>query len=109
MKTILFCLLVVDVATPAGTWGRDYYAAPDGDDGQPGTKAAPLRTIQKAADVARAGDTVLVRAGVYKEHVFLRHSGEPERPIAFRNFPGERPVVSVALAGAFIATAVGRA
>ena len=52
-----------------------------------------MRTIQKAAEVARAGDTVLVRTGVYTGHMLLRVSGEPDRPIVFRNAPGETPAV----------------
>jgi hypothetical protein len=73
--------------------GKTYYVATDGDDAHPGTKAAPFRTFQKAASVARAGDTVLVRGGVYKGHVRLGVSGEPEKPIVFKNYPGEQPVV----------------
>jgi hypothetical protein len=67
--------------------------APGGDDANPGTSEWPLRTIQKAAEIARAGDNVLVRGGVYRGHVFLRFSGEPDRPIVFKNAPGDRPVV----------------
>jgi hypothetical protein len=73
--------------------GRSIFVAPDGDDGNDGTLGSPFRTIQKAASAARAGDTVRVRGGLYKGHVHLRHSGEPGRPIVFRNAPGERPVV----------------
>ena len=42
---------------------RPYYVSPTGDDNQSGTEAAPLRTIQNAADRARAGDTVVLRGG----------------------------------------------
>jgi len=72
---------------------RTVHLAPGGQDTNPGTPESPLRTMQKAAEVARAGDTVLVRGGVYKGHVFLRYSGEPDRPIVFRSAPGEKPVV----------------
>ena len=36
---------------------------PNADDKNPGTEARPLRTIQKAASLAAAGDTVFIRAG----------------------------------------------
>lgn len=72
---------------------RSLHVASSGDDGNSGAEASPLRTIQKAAEVARAGDTVLVHGGVYKGHVLLRLSGEPDKPITFRNAPGEKPVV----------------
>jgi hypothetical protein len=76
-----------------GTAARNYYVATTGDDSKSGTEAEPLRTIQKAVAVARAGDTVLVRSGVYPGHVMLRFSGEPEKAVVLKNYPGERPVV----------------
>ncbi len=72
---------------------RTFHVAPNGDDGNSGAFESPLRTIQKAAEIARAEDTVLVRNGVYNGHVLLRFSGEPDKPIVFKNAPDERPVV----------------
>lgn len=53
-------------------------------DTNPGTAALPFKTIQHAADVARAGDIVLIRPGVYAESVSVRHSGTAEHPIVFQ-------------------------
>ena len=36
---------------------------PKASDKNPGTEARPLKTIQKAASLATAGDTVFIRAG----------------------------------------------
>ena len=72
---------------------RDFHVATTGDDTNPGASESPLRTIQKAVGEARAGDTVLVHGGTYKEHVVLHFSGEPEKPIALKNAPGERPIL----------------
>jgi hypothetical protein len=45
-----------------------YYVATGGNDSTgTGTSSAPFKTIQKAADTAGAGDTVIVRDGVYKD------------------------------------------
>jgi hypothetical protein len=88
-STAVVVVVVLAATAHAGT----FHVAPDGDDGNTGARESPWRTIQKAAEVARAGDTVLVRAGVYRGHVMLRSSGEPGKPIVFKNFPGERPVV----------------
>ncbi|MGD8501034.1 MAG: DUF1565 domain-containing protein, partial [Phycisphaerales bacterium] len=64
----LSLLLMCMVSTVfAGT----YYVATDGSDENPGSEAEPLRTIQRAASLARAGDTILVRGGVYREAVAL--------------------------------------
>lgn len=92
-RQFLIAALVVSAVGFAAAHARSLHVASSGDDGNSGAEASPLRTIQKAAEVARAGDTVLVHGGVYKGHVLLRLSGEPDKPITFRNAPGERPVV----------------
>jgi hypothetical protein len=47
-------------------------------------------TVQHAADVAAAGDTVLVRGGVYNEYVGFNNSGDTTKGyITFANYPGE--------------------
>ena len=53
------------IATPTRHGGRAYYVSPAGSDSDPGSEARPFRTIQKAADVVKPGDTVLVDDGVY--------------------------------------------
>jgi hypothetical protein len=63
-----------------------YYVSMDGSDANSGSDADPFRTIQKAADVAAAGDTVIVRTGTYTgggRIVSLSRSGAPHRPITF--------------------------
>ena len=84
-------LLAVTMATAARA--DTYYVATNGSDENPGSKARPLRTIHKAASLARVGDTILVRGGVYSEHVIMRFSGQEGKPIVLKNYPGERPVI----------------
>jgi len=68
----------------ASAFGRRYfYVAVGGDDSGAGTWSDPWRTIQRAADVAAAGETVLVAAGVYGEPWTARHSGTATAPIRF--------------------------
>jgi hypothetical protein len=55
----------------------------NGDDGAEGTAAAPLRTIDAAAERAQPGDTVLVRTGTYEGDVHTRASGTESGRIAF--------------------------
>jgi hypothetical protein len=43
----------------------EYWVATTGSDANPGTVARPFATLQKAADVAAAGDTVWIRGGTY--------------------------------------------
>ena len=66
----------------------DYYVAPGGDDGVAGTSVgAPWATLQHAADVVAAGDTVHVAAGNYAGF-YLETSGTAGQPIAFLGEPG---------------------
>jgi parallel beta-helix repeat protein len=68
---------------------RTLYVSPAGNDGNPGTSpGAPVRTIQRAADLAQAGDLVQIAAGVYRETVTVPRSGTATQPIVFRGSPG---------------------
>lgn len=56
----------------------DYYVAKDGDDTHPGTEELPWRTIQKGVDTLSAGETLVVKPGVYDERVVVSNSGTAE-------------------------------
>src|SRR5688500_8886051 len=72
-----------------------YYVATNGDDANPGTALdQPLKTIQEAAERARAGDTVLVRGGTYRETIKPARSGTADDPITFRPYNDEAVTVS---------------
>jgi hypothetical protein len=74
--------------------GGVFYVSTTGNDKNPGTKAAPWRTIQHAANTAKAGDTVLVRAGAYRELVAFPSSGDTAHGyITFSSYPGELAAV----------------
>ena len=68
---------------------QTWFVAITGNDSAAGTLAQPFRTIQRAADVAGTGDTVLIRAGTYRETVHPAHSG-----VTFQNYNNENVVVS---------------
>ncbi len=78
---LLLCLLVM--MTVGTARASVYVVALTGSDGNPGTAARPFATIQKAADMARAGDTVSVKGGVYRQEVHLHNSGTAAAPIQF--------------------------
>ena len=60
-----------------------------GSDYNSGTSTAPFKTIQKAADTVKAGGTVYIKGGTYKERVLLKTSGTSTAYITFSNYPGE--------------------
>lgn len=71
-----------------------YYVAINGNDQGIGTKEAPFRTINRAASLAQAGDTVRVFGGTYREWVDPLNGGTDETTrITYEAVPGERPVI----------------
>lgn len=70
------------------------YVSTSGDDGADGrSEAKALRTLQKAADLATAGDVVWVRGGVYASNLTFQGTGTQEAPIVFESVPGECAVL----------------
>ncbi|MDR0286424.1 MAG: right-handed parallel beta-helix repeat-containing protein [Clostridiales bacterium] len=60
-----------------------------------GTKAEPFKTIGQAAEIARAGDSIVIGKGVYREWVDPRYGGlSAENRITYTAEPGETPVIS---------------
>ena len=78
-----------------------FYISPSGSDEKPGTLAEPWKTLQKAFDTALAGQTVCLRGGIYPQYVEAsagfnqveHHSGVPQKPIVFKNYPSEIAVI----------------
>lgn len=58
-----------------------------------GSESSPFKTIQKAANIAKAGDTVYVKTGIYKEFVNVANSGTSGNPIIFKSFDKQTPVI----------------
>lgn len=94
MKIALLGSLCVLALSFQSEGGRTFVVSPEGNDDYPGTREQPWKSLEKAAREAKPGDTVLVREGTYPAPVVLTRSGAPNRPIVFRNFPGETPVIN---------------
>src|SRR5262245_42164685 len=60
--------------TPAAR-GAVYYVAIDGNDANAGTVSSPFRTINFAYEKTVAGDTVIVKPGVYTDVTMAKYSG----------------------------------
>jgi hypothetical protein len=89
MVSVTFLLFSLLTSAWAATYVVDQ-RAPNAADTNPGTRESPFKTIAGAYDVARAGDTVLIRPGIYRESLIPRNSGEPGQPITFRGEPMAR-------------------
>lgn len=88
---VFLLVLTAVLLTCTDTIGADWYVAVEGDDASSGTLETPLATIARAATMARAGDTIYLRGGVYREQVYLKSlAGTAEHPITFRAYPLEQ-------------------
>ncbi|WP_412751466.1 right-handed parallel beta-helix repeat-containing protein [Krasilnikovia sp. M28-CT-15] len=84
------------------TTGRYLYVSGTGNDQHSGTSAAQaVRTLQKAADLARPGDTVLVMKGSYSNGntnsnlLTVKKGGTAAKPVTIAAYPGHKPVLNV--------------
>src|SRR6476469_10852956 len=94
MKYSILILLLACVGQASGQVNSSFYVSTEGNDSNPGTETAPWRTVQHAADTARAGSTVNVRGGVYEELVSIKASGNArDGYITFRSNPGETGIL----------------
>jgi len=89
-------MAIMPIITAAGiAFGATYYVATSGDNANSGTAVGqPFKTIQKAADVMQAGDTVLIRGGTYRESIVPPRGGASESArITYKAYPGETPII----------------
>ncbi len=84
---------------------RVFHVSPDGSDRNPGTRARPFKTIEKARDEVRAingdmsGDIIVyLRAGHYEISRTIRFdqrdSGTNDYNVVYKAYPAEKPIVS---------------
>lgn len=94
---------LVYLGFPSGWLRRGVvHVAPDGFDGSIGhSRQFPVRTIQRAAELAEPGETILIWPGVYREDVHLRRGGRPGLPLVIRAaVPGQAVISGGALPAA---------
>jgi hypothetical protein len=72
----------------------EFYVSPEGSDSNPGTISKPFLTLEKAASVAKAGTTVILREGVYEEILKPAYSGDEGQPIVFKSYEGEKVILT---------------
>ncbi len=89
--TIFVLLSVISVSYPTTFYVNQRH--PVAGDSNPGTFQLPWLSIQHAAKIAAAGDTVLVATGVYQEQVSIKNSGTVGNPIVFQSMPGAEVII----------------
>ena len=84
--------------TPEEFWASAYCV--DGgnrvaNDSNPGTEARPFKTIGRGVQSLQPGDTLLIKAGTYREAVNLHRSGTQAQPIRIQAYPGDEGKVII--------------
>lgn len=76
--------------------GKTYYVSQtaNASDDNLGTEKEPFKTLNKAASVAVAGDTVIVGQGIYRETLAPKNSGTAIAPITFKAAEGASVTIS---------------
>lgn len=71
--------------------GTTYYVSQECDscDTNDGSYEKPFKTIAKAAEVAKEGDTVIIRGGTYYEELAPKNNGTASNPVTFKAAEGE--------------------
>ncbi len=86
-----YYLFVFSVCCTFMSYARELHVTPQGCDASEGGIDTPLRTINRAAQLALPGDTVTVHAGTYREWVNPLHGGwDAQRRILYRAAEGEK-------------------
>ena len=85
--------LVLYGITGQATQKNELYVSATGNDKNVGSKKEPLKTIQKAVDLAKSGTTVYVRKGIYNEQVVIRKSGKKNASIVIKAYPKEKAII----------------
>ena len=70
-----------------------YFVSTTGNDNNPGAYTQPWRSIQKAANELKAGETVLIRDGVYNERIVPLNSGLEGNYITYAAYPNEEVII----------------
>jgi parallel beta-helix repeat protein len=70
-----------------------YYVSTTGNDSASGAIDAPFKTIKAASRIAKPGDIVNVRGGVYYESSSLSTKGTAAARVVFRAMPGEQAIL----------------
>ncbi len=89
---LCFIAVLADITTAA-----TYYAdAVNGDDSNPGTSEQPWKTLTYALGATSPvgpGDTIYLRAGLYREHVWVEKFGSSGNWITVKGYPNETAVL----------------
>jgi hypothetical protein len=88
------CLLLLSVPPLSAATYEVAERNPRASDANDGSLERPWKTIARAADQVKPGDTVIIRDGIYRERIAAKVSGTAESPITFAAAAGAHGVLT---------------
>lgn len=98
LSTVLVLLFMHSILPQSTSRAATYYidgSNPVARDTNPGTETRPFKTVNKATPLLRPGDTLYIKAGIYRETILLTKSGTPTSPITIAAYPGHEGKVII--------------
>src|ERR1035437_6874857 len=91
---LMSSLVIISMFSAAAAAGNTYYVSTSGNDANLGSLDQPFKTINHAAQIAQAGDTVFIRAGTYRETITPANSGVEGSHITYEAYRDEKVVIN---------------
>ncbi len=88
-KVVYFILFTIIIISCTNS-NSELHVSPKGKDTNKGSKTYPLKTVQKAVDLAKPGEKILIHGGVYREQITVPAG---KNRITLQAFQNERPVL----------------
>ena len=70
-----------------------YVCNKDGNDENVGDEVTPFKTINRASLLAKPGDTIIVKPGIYRERVIPNKSGYRSNPITYKSLEKNKAII----------------
>src|SRR5262245_28701195 len=95
MRPTAVTILALLVTMPIAAWGTEFYVAPNGSDENPGSVDKPFRTLNHGVKPLKPGETLVARAGVYRESLIynIPPGTSWEAPVTLKAYPGEKVIL----------------
>jgi hypothetical protein len=79
---------------PCSVYAKTIYVSSDGSDSNDGSMSSPYSTFAKANDLLEAGDTLVIKAGTYRQALHINQSGTQENRITVKAEDGAKVIIS---------------
>lgn len=89
MKKQLKLILLICLVSTVSFAQKTVYVDTDGSDSNNGSITSPYKTFAKAVSVMTAGDTCIIREGVYEQQLIVSKNGNANNYLTFKAAEGE--------------------